>query len=114
MNGFHSLQDNYDRYYPKAAVTIRESIVDTLLLWNTSPMYTTAENDFMFVQFLLIDMFGGNKLSDGDFDDEKEKVAFAKELFAIRVKDDVKRLNMFEKYVRAVAKQFRDKIKSNQ
>lgn len=59
-------------------------------------------------------MFGGTKLSDGDFHEEKEKVAFAKELFAIRVQDDVLRLSRFDKYAEAVAKQFQDKIKSNQ
>lgn len=102
-------QENKDRFYAKVDVTIRESIVDTLLLWNRMPLYNNKENDFMFVQFLLIDIFGGKKLSKCDLSDEKVKLCFARELLAIRVKDDLSRLGNFEKYAERIMKQFKDK-----
>lgn len=83
-----------------------------MLLWNKVPLYNNKENDFMFIQFLLIDIFGGEKLGNGDISDG-EKLLFIKELLAIRVKDDVVRLNCFDKYAIRIMEQFKMKTESD-
>ncbi|XP_055308214.1 uncharacterized protein LOC129572297 [Sitodiplosis mosellana] len=103
------LRENQDRYYPKSDVTIRESIVDTLLLWNRMPLYNNKENDFMFVQFMLIDVFGGVQLSTCDLSAHQTKLRFVKELLAIRVKDDVLRMKNFDAYATRIMQQFKEK-----
>lgn len=101
-----------DRYYAAYDITVRDSIVATLLLWNTANEYANADHDFMFTQFLLIDVFGGEKLAGNDLD--KNKLRFIKELLNIRVKEDSNRSSKFESFVNTVIKQFDNKRRSEQ
>lgn len=63
----------------------------------------------MFVQFLLIDVFGGVQLSTCDLSAHQTKLRFVKDLLAIRVKDDVSRLNRFDSYATRIMQQFKEK-----
>lgn len=62
----------------------------------------------MFVQFLMIDVFGGEQLSKGDISGG-QKLQFIKELLDIRVKNDVSRLNKFDAYATRIMQQFKAK-----
>lgn len=97
-----------DRYYPTYNVTVRDSIVATLLLWNSSDEYSNEDNDFMFTQFLLIDIFGAENLAAMNL--EETKLKFIKELFIIRVKDNMERASRFNQYIENVSKLFKAKV----
>lgn len=89
-------------------MTLRASVVDTLSLWNSADPWKNQDNDFLFVHFLLIDIFGGKTLALKRLDDEK--LAFVKEVFAYRVKNDEGRLASFESLRDQVADQFYNKL----
>lgn len=101
------VQDNMDRFYVESKVTIRESVADTLILWNTMESYQNEHSDFIFLQFLLIDIFGGEILATGFLDERK--LQFVDELFSIRVKSDQARKSMFKAHVTNLVQQFVDK-----
>lgn len=100
-----------DRYYTQYDITIRDSIAATLLLWNTSESYMGADNDFLFVQFLLIDIFGGDALIDGNLD--AQKVKFVKEVFENRVKFDKTRSSKLNGFMQTIREQFIIKKRNN-
>lgn len=97
-----------DRYYPDYDVTIRDSIAATLCLWNSNEEYLQGSNDFLFVQFLLIDIFGGAALAKDDLDEIKLK--FVQEIFEIRVNYDNSRTSKLNEYMQTVKKQFIEKM----
>lgn len=96
-----------DSTYVESKVTIRESVADTLILWNTMESYQNEHSDFIFLQFLLIDIFGGEILATGFLDERK--LQFVDELFSIRVKSDQARKSMFKAHVTNLVQQFVDK-----
>lgn len=97
-----------DRYYPDYDVTIRDSIAATLCLWNSNEEYLQESNDFLFVQFLLIDIFGGAALAKDGLDEIKLK--FVQEIFEIRVNYDNNRTSKLNEYMQTVKKQFIKKM----
>lgn len=99
-----------DRYYTQYDVTIRDSIVATLSLWNSNEVYMRQEHDFLFLQFLLIDVFGGDALAEDALNEMK--LHFVKELFEFRVGSDTNRTSQFEHIVDTIKKQFNDKKRS--
>lgn len=56
-----NLQENHDRNYTKSGITLRAPAVDTLSMWNTTDPWKNEDNDFLFVQFLLVEIFGGGR-----------------------------------------------------
>lgn len=98
-----------DRYYVENDVVLRESIVDTLSLWNTNQSFKKADHDFMFIQFILIAVFGGDNLAKGSCDEQK--VAFVRNIFAFRVNDNQDRCNKFDTHFKTVRQQFKDKLR---
>lgn len=62
----------------------------------------------MFIQFLLIDVFGGDKLGRNDVDDDK--LSFVKELFAYRANYEEKRISIFKTHVSTIVRQFVEKM----
>lgn len=96
-----------DRYYQTYDITIRDSIAATLILWNSSNDYIGEKFDFLFAQFLLIDIFGGEALADGNLD--ANKMQFVKELFRIRVKNDEDRNTKLAGIIEQVRHQFKVK-----
>lgn len=89
-------------------MTLRSSVVDTLSLWNSTAPSNNGDNDFLFVQFLLIDQFGGQALAHKQLDGKI--LQFVKEVFAYRVKDDGRRLASFENIVDKVTDQLSNKL----
>lgn len=89
-------------------MTLRSSVVDTLSLWNSTDPWNNADNDFLFVQFLLIDVFGGQALAHKQLNDGK--LQFVKEIFAYRVKDNERRLTSFQCIVDKVTDQLSNKL----
>lgn len=104
-------QENGDRYYNKSGMTLRASVVDTLSLWNSTDPSNNKDNDFLFVQFLLIEIFGGKSLALKQLDDEK--LQFVNEVFAYRVKNDECRLADFQNLVDKVTDQLCNKMLSD-
>lgn len=100
-----------DRYYERFDLTLRESVVETLLLWNTDDNYNKADFDFMFLQFLLIGVFGGAKIAAGDMDEEK--LSFVEKTFKFRVKDNVERCSHFNSYVTTIKNQSIRKVNAD-
>lgn len=101
-----------DRSYFGYGITIRESVVATLSLWNTMDVYQNEAGDFTFLQFLLIEIAGGSeKLAANNLESKKKE--FVQELFAVRVKGDVGRMSKFDKHVALVIDQFKRKIEAN-
>lgn len=91
---------------------MRDSVVDTLSLWNSSDAFNGKDHDFMFIQFLLIDIFGGEALAAKAMDDNK--LGFVEEVFAYRVKNCENRMASFKNHVDKVTDQFFSKLqKSN-
>lgn len=100
-------QDNGDRYYINSEMTLRASVVDTLSMWNMD--WNNKEHDFLFVQFLLIEIFGGGRtLALKQLDDQK--LRFINDIFTYRVKNDGNRLTTFEDLVNKVIDQFSKKM----
>lgn len=85
-------------------MTLRGSVVETLALWNATDEFKATKNDFMFIQFLLIDIFGGDKLANREID--PTKLEFVKEVFSFRANDDQDRLSIFEEHVTTITQQF--------
>lgn len=104
-------QENMDRVYHQAGVVLRDSIVETLLLWNTNDQYKNTDHDFMFVQFLMIGVFGGETLAKGDF--EEAKMQFVRDVFDHRVGFDQERICQFNETVTKITDQFKRKIDRN-
>lgn len=100
-----------DRYYESYDLTLRESVVETLLLWNTDENYNKNDFDFMFLQFLLIGVFGGAKIATGDMD--KGKVQFAKDVFEFRVDYNTDRCSQFDPFITTIKDQFVRKVKAD-
>lgn len=101
------IQEQSDRVYQHVDVTLRDSIVETLLLWNTTEQYKYADFDFMFLQFLLIGVFGGETLATGNLD--VPKFQFVRNIFELRVDSDKERSEKFDWIVEKVSDQFKRK-----
>lgn len=67
---FYSFQNNMDRFYENFGVLLRESTVETLLLWNTDDEYKGENYDFFFVQFLIMGCIEHGASSKATFLDE--------------------------------------------
>lgn len=87
---------------------LRTAVVDTLSLWNSTEPCKNEDNDFLFLQFLLIDIFGGQTLALKHLDDTK--MQFIEEIFAYRVKNDERRLASFQNLVDKVTDQLSHKL----
>lgn len=87
---------------------MRDPVVDTLSLWNSTDPFKNEEGDFMFIQFLLIDVFGGETLAKKALDEHK--IRFVEEVFMYRVKYCDKRLASFKIHVDKVCDQFFGKL----
>lgn len=89
-------------------MTLRASVVDTLSLWNSTDPLNKEDSDFLFVQFLSIEIFGGRTLALRQLDDQK--LNFVKEIFAYRVKNDERRLTSFKGHVDKITEQLSNKL----
>lgn len=94
-----------DRLYSSVGIRLKESVVEVLILWNIS---CNNENfDFTWIQFVLIDVFGGKALADRIYD--QEQMDFVKEIFSHRVKSDAARNSKFVDHVNQICVQFKEK-----
>lgn len=83
-------------------MTLQDSIIQTLLLWNTDDTYKTENHDFVFVQFLLVAVYGLKKIECDDM--EINKMNFIRNIFNYRVKMEASRYSRFTSYVLNVRK----------
>lgn len=97
-----------DRYYAEKGIVLRQSIVDTLSLWNTNQNFKKIDHDFMFIQFISIAVFGADNLARSNCDEDK--IAFVREIFGHRVNDMPDRYSTFDVHFNMVCQQFKEKI----
>lgn len=95
-----------DRYYESFGVTLRESTVETLLLWNTDAEHKGQEHDFLFTQIILIELFGVGALVAGELYDAK-KNEFIRKCFSHRVESDPARSGKLSSYIQQAILQMR-------
>lgn len=94
-------------------MTLHASVVDTLSMWNSTEPWKNEDNDFLFVQLLLVEIFGdGKTLALRQLDDHK--LGFVKEVFTYRIKNDERRLASFEDLVKKVTEQFSNKMMADE
>lgn len=82
------------RVYSEYNIILSESVVQTLTLYNSLEMYANETTDFLFLQFLLVAVYGGDAYSLED-----AKMNFVKKIFEIRAKGNNYRQSKFVDHV---------------
>lgn len=85
------------RHYPAVNVVIRKRVLDILLKWNKTEAFNVTLFDSLFVNFMLIEIFGTEALKTGSLDEKK--LDFMEQIYENRVKDDEVRKRKFRDYV---------------
>lgn len=90
-----------DRFYESYGVTLTDSTVETLLLWNTDAAFRSLDHDPIFTQLILVNVFGAESIAARNVRDTG-KLRFVREIFAHRVDCDITRCNKLDAYIQEV------------
>lgn len=111
-------QVNKDRLYPAVGVRLRKAVVDKLQRWNS--FYPNTQRDGRFVKLLMIEAFSLMVLRKSSLTGDRaknsavcynklrpDKVDFVQALYNLRVKTDVHRRCLFNRYVEKICRNAR-------
>lgn len=88
-----------DRFYGGFNIVMRESTVETLLLWNTDDEYKHENYDFLFTQMIFIG------ITENSPEARESKTQFITELFGHRVGNNPDRCSKLHDYIRLAGRQ---------